>query len=148
MSNEEKHDRAFLYAHPATHIPAKKRFGQNFLTDPHVIERVVRHVRPRPDETIVEIGPGRGALTSLLIESAGRLLAVEFDRDLIPMLKEKFGARENFTLIEGDALNVDFCALVAPAASARVVANLPYNIATAILQRLIEQRRCLTEITL
>jgi 16S rRNA (adenine1518-N6/adenine1519-N6)-dimethyltransferase len=129
-------------------IPPKKRFGQNFLADERVVERIVQEVSPRADETIVEIGAGHGALTSRLVERSGRLLAIEFDRDLIPSLNEKFGQHENFTLIEADALAVDLCAIVVPAAKARVVANLPYYISTAILQRLIEQRACLTEMIL
>ncbi|MDT5060430.1 MAG: rRNA (adenine1518-N6/adenine1519-N6)-dimethyltransferase [Acidobacteriota bacterium] len=134
--------------HRSSFIPSKRRFGQNFLADERVVERIVREVSPREDETIVEIGPGRGALTSRLVEKAGRLVAVEFDRDLIPLLDEKFGAHKNFTLIEGDALTVDLCAMIAPATQARVVANLPYYISTAILQRLIEQRACLKEMVL
>jgi 16S rRNA (adenine1518-N6/adenine1519-N6)-dimethyltransferase len=145
---DEKKNRSPLSAYPSSHLPAKKRFGQNFLADERIIERIVREVCPRADETIVEIGPGRGALTLRLVEVAGRLCAVEFDRDLIPLLQGKFGARENFALIEGDALDVDLCAVIKPAARARVVANLPYYISTAILQRLIEQRSCLTELTL
>lgn len=132
----------------AAFIPAKKRFGQNFLADERVVERIVREVGPRGDETIVEIGPGHGALTARLLESAGRLVAVEFDRDLVPLLDEKFGPHGNFELINADALAVDICAAIAPAARARVVANLPYYISTAILQKLIEQRACLTEMVL
>jgi 16S rRNA (adenine1518-N6/adenine1519-N6)-dimethyltransferase len=126
----------------------KKSLGQNFLVDERVIERIVRAVDPREDETIVEIGPGRGALTSHLVERAGHLVAVEFDRDLARLLRERFGSHESFTLIEGDALLIDLCAALAPAAPARVVANLPYYISTAILQRLIEQRSCLSEMIL
>jgi 16S rRNA (adenine1518-N6/adenine1519-N6)-dimethyltransferase len=129
-------------------VSPKRRFGQNFLADERVIERIVREVSPREDETIIEIGPGRGALTSRLVEGTGRLIAVEFDRDLIPLLQEKFGAHENFILNEADALNVDLCGMIAPSTQARVVANLPYYISTAILQRLIEQRACLTEMVL
>jgi 16S rRNA (adenine1518-N6/adenine1519-N6)-dimethyltransferase len=129
-------------------LPAKKRFGQNFLADERVVEKIVGEVGPRGDETIVEIGPGRGALTARLLESAGRLVAVEFDRDLVPLLHEKFSGRENFELIEADALAVDFCSVIKPAAHARVVANLPYYISTAILQRLVEQRACLAEMVL
>jgi len=121
---------------------AKKSLGQNFLVDARVAARIVRAFAPTENETVIEIGPGRGALTALLVERAGRVVAIEFDRDLIPPLEERFGARGNFTLLAGDALAVDFCAVVAPAAHARVVANLPYNIATAILQRLLAARAC------
>jgi 16S rRNA (adenine1518-N6/adenine1519-N6)-dimethyltransferase len=129
-------------------IPPKKRFGQNFLTDQRVIEHIVQEVRPLEGEPVVEIGPGQGALTSRLVERSEHLYAIEFDRDLIPSLNEKFGAHENFTLIEGDALAVNLCEIITPAARALVVANLPYYISTAILQRLIEQRACLTEMVL
>lgn len=126
--------------HPA------KRFGQNFLTDQRIIQRIVAALEPRVDETIVEIGPGKGALTAPLLERAGTLVAIEFDQNLIPLLIDKFNAKENFKLIQSDALTTDFCDAIRPATQARVVANLPYNVATAILQRLIEQRRCLTEL--
>jgi 16S rRNA (adenine1518-N6/adenine1519-N6)-dimethyltransferase len=127
---------------------AKRRFGQNFLVDRGVVDRIIAAVAPRADETIIEIGAGRGALTSRLLETTGRVVAIEFDRDLIPSLREKFSGASNLVLMEADALTTDFCAAIQPAQNARVVANLPYNIATAVLQRLIEQRRCLTELTL
>ncbi|MBD0370949.1 MAG: ribosomal RNA small subunit methyltransferase A [Pyrinomonadaceae bacterium] len=127
---------------------SKKSLGQNFLADERVIARIIDAFAPQPDETVVEIGPGRGALTSHLIERAGRVVAVEFDRDLVPLLKEKFGARDNFSLVHADALALDFCEAISPASRARVVANLPYYISTAILQKLIEERVCLTEMVL
>ncbi|HST53581.1 MAG TPA: 16S rRNA (adenine(1518)-N(6)/adenine(1519)-N(6))-dimethyltransferase RsmA [Pyrinomonadaceae bacterium] len=127
---------------------AKKRLGQNFLVDETEARRIVNVLAPRAGETVVEIGPGRGALTTPLVESGARVVAVEFDRDLVSMLRGRFGGRENFTLIEADALEVDFCAVIEPAARARVVANLPYNISTAILQRLVGQRRCVAEMVL
>jgi 16S rRNA (adenine1518-N6/adenine1519-N6)-dimethyltransferase len=127
---------------------AKKSLGQNFLVDGRVAERIVAALAPRAAETVLEIGPGQGALTARLLERAGRVVAVEFDRELIPLLAERFGARPNFTLVEGDALDVDFCAVIAPAKTARVVANLPYNISTAILQRLIAARACVPEMVL
>jgi len=128
---------------------AKKRLGQNFLVDEGYARRVVSALGPRAGETVVEIGPGRGALTELLLESGARVVAVEFDRELVGLLSGRFGSREEFKLVEADALEVDFCSEVAPAPSARVVANLPYNISTAILQKLLlEQRRCLTEFLL
>ncbi|HWN11573.1 MAG TPA: 16S rRNA (adenine(1518)-N(6)/adenine(1519)-N(6))-dimethyltransferase RsmA [Pyrinomonadaceae bacterium] len=129
-------------------IHPSKRFGQNFLTDQRVIERIIEALAPESNETIVEIGPGRGALTASLLEKAGRLVAIEFDRNLIPILTDSFSGKTNFTLIEDDALVADFCAAIRPAVRARLVANLPYNVGTAILQRLIEQRQCFSELVL
>ena len=127
---------------------AKKGLGQNFLADERVISRIVDALSPQAGETVIEIGPGRGALTAHLIERAGRLIAVEFDRELLPLLEDKFGAHRSFSLVQADALTVDFCALIQPDRSARVVANLPYYISTAILQKLIQERSCLTEMVL
>ena len=122
-----------------------KRFGQHFLKDKRTIERIINALAPRSDETIVEIGPGTGALTAHLVERARRVVAVEFDNKLAPLLNEQFGSLPNFKLVMDDALVVDFCTEIQPATQARLVANLPYNISTAILQRLIEQRACLRE---
>src|SRR5262249_21260544 len=105
-------------------------------------------VAPQSGETIVEIGPGHGALTGLLLESGARVIAIELDPELIPGLSSMFSGLENFRLIEADALKVDYCELIYPDASARVVANLPYYISTPIVQRLIEHRHCLSEMTL
>jgi len=125
-----------------------KRLGQHFLRDQRTIHRIIEALGPKPDETIVEIGPGTGALTSELVERAGRLIAVEFDSKLTPLLNERFGSFANFKLLMADALTLDFCAEILPARSARLVANLPYNISTAILQRLIAQRACFEEMVL
>jgi 16S rRNA (adenine1518-N6/adenine1519-N6)-dimethyltransferase len=125
-----------------------KRLGQHFLRDQRTIHRIVDALAPNPEETIIEIGPGTGALTSVLVERAGRVIAVEFDNKLAPLLSERFGGFPNFKLVMGDALTTDFCAEILPARSARLVANLPYNISTAILQRLIAQRACLDEMVL
>jgi 16S rRNA (adenine1518-N6/adenine1519-N6)-dimethyltransferase len=122
-----------------------KRLGQHFLRDQRIIHRIIESLAPKPDETIVEIGPGTGALTSVLVERAGRLIAVEFDNKLTPLLNERFSSFPNFKLVMADALTLDFCAEILPARSARLVANLPYNISTAILQRLIAQRECFEE---
>ena len=122
-----------------------KRLGQHFLKDPRTVQRIVKALDPRADETIVEIGPGTGALTSALVERAGRVVAVEFDQNLESLLREQFAGFENFKLVMGDALTTDFCAEIQPARQARLAANLPYNISTAILQHLILQRECITE---
>jgi 16S rRNA (adenine1518-N6/adenine1519-N6)-dimethyltransferase len=79
------------------------------------------------------------------VEKAGTVVAIEFDRNLIPLLLERFSSKRNFKLVSSDALVTDFCSEILPAHEARLVANLPYNISTAIVQRLIEQRHCLTE---
>lgn len=137
-----------MASHDQQPTSAKRRFGQNFLVDKNVVKRILDAVQPKSDETIIEIGPGRGALTARLLESGARVIAIEFDRDLVPKLHDQFAGHSNFSLIEADALTVDFCGLLQPAHTARVVANLPYNIGTAILQRLIEQRVCITEMFL
>ena len=146
-SAQRLHPSSFIL-HPSDIPPSKRRFGQNFLIDPGVVDRIIEVVQPRPDETIVEIGPGRGALTSRLVQNAGRIVAIEFDRDLTANLRVKFANLANLAVIEADALTTDFCTAIRPATIARVVANLPYNIATAILQRLIEQRQCIDEMIL
>ena len=125
-----------------------KRLGQHFLRDQRTIQRIIEALNPKANETIIEIGPGTGALTELLVERAGRVVAVEFDNKLAPLLSERFAESANFHLVMKDALTTDFCAEIQPATSARLVANLPYNISTAILQRLIAQRACLEEMVL
>src|SRR5258706_14201220 len=107
-------------------VNSKKRFGQNFLVDRGVVDRIVAAVSPRADETIIEIGPGSGALTFRLLEWTGRLVGIEFDRDLVPSLREKFGGAANFHLTGADALTIDFCTAITPASRARVVVNLTY----------------------
>ncbi|HAF16423.1 MAG TPA: 16S rRNA (adenine(1518)-N(6)/adenine(1519)-N(6))-dimethyltransferase [Blastocatellia bacterium] len=144
-----KKDRDASGPHSSSFIPhPSKRLGQNFLTDQRIIQRILEALDPRPDETILEIGPGRGALTAPLLDKAGHLVAIEFDRNLIPFLGEKFSGKKNLKLVQSDALVTDVCDVIRPAKQARVVANLPYNISTAILQRLIEQRHCLSEMVL
>src|SRR3954471_20534605 len=112
---KRKHSASTFILHPSSFNLPKKRLGQNFLMDERVIARIVNEVCPCRDETILEIGPGRGALTKRLVESAGHLTAIEFDRDLVPLLQEKFESYANFTLLEADALTVDLCAMIAPA---------------------------------
>lgn len=134
---------------------AKKSFGQNFLVDQNYIDKIVAALNPQKDETIIEIGAGRGALTEKLVNSGASVIAIELDRDLIPLLREKFGKYENFRLIEQDALKVDFAELLnnpkpdfPNSKVAKLVANLPYYISTAILQKLIRQRELFCEMIL
>jgi 16S rRNA (adenine1518-N6/adenine1519-N6)-dimethyltransferase len=125
-----------------------KRLGQHFLRDQRTIERIIDALDPHANETIIEIGPGTGALTSELVKRGARVVAVEFDNKLTPLLTERFSDFPNFKLVMADALTTDFCAAILPARAARLVANLPYNISTAILQKLIAQRECLDEMVL
>jgi 16S rRNA (adenine1518-N6/adenine1519-N6)-dimethyltransferase len=122
----------------ATAMRARKRFGQHFLHDPAIIRRIVEAVAPRADGHMVEIGPGRGALTQLLLAAAGALDVIEIDRDLAAVLREKFLPARSFVLHEADALEFDFTALArARGARLRVVGNLPYNISTPLLFHLL-----------
>ena len=129
-------------------IRPSKRFGQHFLHDRNIVSKILSAFDPQSNETVIEIGPGTGALTSALVDRCARLVAIEFDRKLVPGLRERFSARDNFKLVEGDALEVDVCQEIRPAKTARIVANLPYNISTAIIQRLIAQRNCIPEMVL
>jgi 16S rRNA (adenine1518-N6/adenine1519-N6)-dimethyltransferase len=124
------------------HIP-RKRFGQHFLTDPAVIDGIVRAIDPKPGQAMVEIGPGLAALTQPLAERLGRLTVVELDRDLAARLRQ----HPQLDVIESDVLKVDF-ALVQQAQEAtklRVCGNLPYNISTPILFHLLPFAACIED---
>jgi len=124
-----------------THRP-RKRFGQHFLTDPGVIDAIVRAIGPRQDDVVVEIGPGRGAITGPLAAMAGHLHCVELDRDLASQLRGRYADDDNVTIHEADALTFDFAAL---GDSLRIVGNLPYNISTPLLFRLLDFRDCISD---
>jgi 16S rRNA (adenine1518-N6/adenine1519-N6)-dimethyltransferase len=114
---------------------ARKRFGQHFLTDAAVIDAIVDAIDPRSGETLVEIGPGLGAMTYPLLARCGRLTVIELDRDLATRLRRRAG----LDVIEADVLKVDFAALARERrGKLRVVGNLPYNISTPILFHLLE----------
>ena len=117
------------------HVP-KKRFGQHFLSDPAIIDGIVRAIAPQAGEPMVEIGPGLAALTQPLVERLGRLTVVELDRDLAQRLRQ----HAQLQVIESDVLKVDFAqvALALGATKLRVVGNLPYNISTPILFHLLQ----------
>lgn len=113
---------------------ARKRFGQNFLTDESVIERIVRSIQPRQDDRLVEIGPGLGALTCPLLEHAGRIDVVELDRDIIPRLQLNCGLKGQLTIHNQDVLKFDFASLPEnDSQKLRILGNLPYNISTPIV---------------
>ncbi len=116
---------------------ARKRFGQHFLSDWGVIDAIIRAISPSEDDTVVEIGPGQGAITEPLAERAGHLHVVELDRDLVAQLRDRYGSRDNVTVHEADALQFDFSSL---GEDLRVVGNLPYNISTPLLFHLLKFR--------
>jgi 16S rRNA (adenine1518-N6/adenine1519-N6)-dimethyltransferase len=120
-----------MSGHAGGHVP-RKRFGQHFLHDRGIIERILRALAPQPGQHLVEIGPGEGALTLPLLERVGQLIAIEIDRDLIPRLRAAAAAHGTLTIVEADALTVDLSALAA-GAPLRLVGNLPYNISTPLL---------------
>jgi 16S rRNA (adenine1518-N6/adenine1519-N6)-dimethyltransferase len=123
----------------------RKRFGQNFLHDRGVIARILAAIAPRPGDHLVEIGPGRGAITAGLLAATGVLDVVEIDRDLIGPLAERFAAAGGLTIHSADALTFDLCGLGEGDARLRVVGNLPYNISTPLLFRFLEQAGCVQD---
>lgn len=116
---------------------ARKRFGQHFLRDPAVIDAILREISPLESDTIVEIGPGQGAITRHLANRAGSLHAIELDRDLAANLRRQYQDNPGVTVHEADALTFDFGEL---GQSLRVVGNLPYNISTPLLFHLLDYR--------
>ncbi len=123
---------------------AKKRYGQHFLSDTNILNRIVEAAEITPGETVLEIGPGLGALTAVLAERAERVVAIEVDADLIDGLRERFAATPHVTIVEGDVLDMSPEEVLGLPADSRnhdpyvVVANLPYNIAAPVLRRFLE----------
>jgi 16S rRNA (adenine1518-N6/adenine1519-N6)-dimethyltransferase len=117
---------------------ARKRFGQNFLHDTYVLENITAAIAPQPDDAMVEIGPGLGAMTEQLIKGLKRMHVVELDRDLVARLQKNFDPAK-LTIHAGDALKFDFSTIpVPPGQKLRVVGNLPYNISSPLLFHLAE----------
>ena len=126
---------------------AKKRLGQNFLVDSVIIDQIVRSVHPDPEDHIIEIGPGLGALTQPLLNVLPRLDVIEFDRDVIPQLAKIKGG-DRLRVHNSDVLDFDFTSFAETDCSGdklRIVGNLPYNISTAILFHLIKHRNCVRD---
>lgn len=120
-------------------ISPKKSLGQNFLHDPNALDKIIRAAELSPDETVLEIGPGTGALTDWLASVARRVIAVELDDRLIPLLQYRFSDYPNVTLVHADILEVNLSLHIRPDEPYCVVANLPYYITSAILRYLFEQ---------
>jgi 16S rRNA (adenine1518-N6/adenine1519-N6)-dimethyltransferase len=143
------------------HPPRRKRFGQHFLHDRTVIDRIAAAINPRPGDHVVEIGPGRGALTRRLLSRRAAdaiapdattphsftLDAIEIDRDLAGILREEFAGHAGFSLHEADALELNFTELAqARGGKLRVVGNLPYNISTPLLFHLLDHRAAIEDL--
>lgn len=120
-------------------ISPKKSLGQNFLHDPNALEKIVRAADLEPTDAVLEIGPGTGALTGWLAETARRVVTVELDDRLIPLLHHRFEHYDNVTIVHSDILNVNLSQHIQPDEPYCVVANLPYYITSAILRYLFEQ---------
>lgn len=150
-NDHSNHHRAYSAGHKG-HTP-RKRFGQNFLRDDAVINAIARAVAPQADEHLVEIGPGEGALTQSLVTSQCRLDAIELDRDLHTHLLAAFSIYPNFTLHSADALKFDFGSLLNSGSNAtetvvsklRVVGNLPYNISTPLIFKLLDNASIISD---
>jgi 16S rRNA (adenine1518-N6/adenine1519-N6)-dimethyltransferase len=126
----------------------RKRFGQNFLHDRAIIARIQTAIAARPGDTVVEIGPGEGAITRGLLQAVGRLDVIELDRDLIGPLGDRLGPLGELRIHQADALRFDLCTLAPPDGRLRLIGNLPYNISTPLLFRFIEQLDCLQDLHL
>ena len=116
---------------------ARKRFGQHFLHDQNIIGSIVRAINPRPGENLIEIGPGRGALTYPLLEHCDKLTAIGLDRDLVPLLKQKATGPGQLEVINADILEFELASIPGNK-TYRLVGNLPYNISTPLMFHLLE----------
>ena len=117
---------------------ARKRFGQHFLHDQSIIQNLIRAIHPEPGQSIVEIGPGQGALTYPLLQKCGELTAIELDRDLIPVLRQQSQSLGTLHLINRDVLNIELSSLPLKP-PLRLVGNLPYNISTPLMFHLLAE---------
>jgi len=124
-----------------SHQP-RKRFGQNFLIDNQIVNKIIATISPKKNDNIVEIGPGKGALTFPLLEHLEHLTVIEIDRDLISLLKSK--KQEKLIIYEADALKFDYSVI---SNNLRFVGNLPYNISTPLLFRLLSDKKQIIDMT-
>lgn len=124
--------------HTHQHHVARKRFGQHFLHDKQIIQRLVDAIHPLPGQHLVEIGPGQGALTVPILKAVGQLDVVEIDWDLIPALKTRCLGKGALIAHQADALEFDFTTVIQEAEQLRIIGNLPYNISTPLIFHLLE----------
>ncbi len=124
---------------------ARKRFGQNFLQDHNVIYSILSNIQANAGDHWVEIGPGLGAITEPLLQKDISLDVVELDRDLVKVLEQRFGDKDNFTIHSADALKFDFSALATDGTKLRIIGNLPYNISTPLLFHLLNGTHCIED---
>jgi 16S rRNA (adenine1518-N6/adenine1519-N6)-dimethyltransferase len=124
---------------------ARKRFGQNFLQDQSVIDDIVAAFDPQPGQHLVEIGPGRAALTIPLLQQGDQLDVIELDRDLVPLLEARLAIYPHLTIHQADALTFDFRSLQNQQEKLRIIGNLPYNITTPLLFHLLDQSDCIED---
>ena len=128
----------------------RKRFGQNFLIDGHVLDKIADAALVEKTDGVIEIGPGIGTMTQMLCERAAKVVAIEIDRDLIPILSDTLSDHDNVKIINADVMKTDMAALIReefPKMNVRVVANLPYYITTPIIMNLLESRLGIKSIT-
>lgn len=138
----------FIKNHRKETHEAKKKYGQNFLEDSELSERIIEISGVSKDTEVIEIGPGLGFLTEKLIENSKHLTAFEIDDDLIPVLNKKFQGRDNFSLIHEDFMVADLSTFLNGKKNIKVVANIPYYITSPIINKLIEYRKNISEIYL
>ena len=133
------------------HITANKKLGQNFLINDEVINGIVEASNIQKEDLVIEIGPGLGTLTSELLENAGKVIAIELDENMLPILNDRFKLYDNFELLNEDVLKVDLNKLISEnmggLSKAKVVANLPYYITTPIIMKLLEDKLNIESIT-
>lgn len=142
---EAKNTIEFLKEHG---ISAKKRYGQNFLIDRRILDRIIAGSEITKDDTVLEIGPGIGTMTQALCEAAGRVIAVEIDKDMIPILEENLSDYDNYSIINEDVLKLDLNkAMGEEKKRIKVAANLPYYITTPIIMQLLESGLSIESIT-
>lgn len=129
---------------PADHR-ARKRFGQNFLVDPYIVSGIIAAIHPQQNDHLVEIGPGLGVLTELLLPYVTAMDAIELDRDIIPKLAQNCSDKGQLQIHAIDALQFDFTSLAADGRPLRIVGNLPYNISTPLMFHLLEKREVIQD---